>query len=117
MSLTKESVREKMKEKSTIVLNVLSRDEYDKLHIKGSYNIPWGQDPAAFVKSVEQWFGREKFLITHCSGLTCQAGPNAAQVLKKAGFKAEDYPGGIQDWAEAGFPTVGSQTPVKIAAP
>src|SRR5579883_1436648 len=112
MSLTKEMVREKMKAKDTVVLNVLSRGDYDKMHIKGSNSLPWDKDPAGLAKLVESRYGKDKFFITHCSGYSCQLGPDAAKALKAAGFKAEDYPGGTQEWFEAGFPVEGSQ--VKI---
>ena len=115
MALTKEMVMEKMNERDTVVLNVLSRGDYDKMHIKGSHSFPWGKDPAAFTKLVGDRYGKGKFFITHCSGYTCQAGPDAAKALKAAGFKAEDYPGGIQEWSEAGYPTEGTMAP-KVAA-
>src|SRR5690349_11007444 len=108
MALTKEMVLEKMKEKDAVVLNVLSQGDYEKLHIRGSDNLPWGKDPLAFVKAVEGKYGRDRFFITHCSGYSCQAGPSAAKALKAAGFRAEDYPGGIQEWSEAGFPVEGT---------
>ncbi|HJT24396.1 MAG TPA: rhodanese-like domain-containing protein [bacterium] len=112
MALTKEMVREKMKDKNTVVLNVLPRGDYDKMHIKGSHSLPWDKDPARLATVVEGRYGRDKFFITHCSGYSCQLGPDAAKALKAAGFKADDYPGGIQEWSEAGFPIEGSQ--VKI---
>src|SRR5437773_7682063 len=101
MALTKERVREKMEGKNTVVLNVLSEGEYGKLHIKGSLNLPLGSDPSGFAKAVETRFGRDKFFITYCAGYDCSAGPNAARILKENGFRAEDYPGGIQEWSEA----------------
>jgi rhodanese-related sulfurtransferase len=33
----------------------------------------------------------------------------AAAALTQAGFKAEGYAGGIQEWAESGFPVEGLQ--------
>ena len=116
MALTKEQVREKMKEKDTVVLNVLSGADYEKLHIKGSHNLPLGMDPTGFVKTVKTRFGQDKFFITHCANYDCPAGPNAAKLLKANGFKAEDYPGGIQEWSEAGFATEGSEVKKKMAA-
>lgn len=112
MALTKEMVLEKMKDKDTLVLNVLSRGDYDKMHITGSHNLPWDKDPAGFTRRVEGRYGKDKFFITHCSGYSCMAGPDAAKALKAAGFKAEDYPGGIQEWSGAGLPTEGSEVKV-----
>ncbi len=115
MSMTKEAVMEKMKEKNVVVLNVLSDAEYAKLHIKGSENLPLGLKAEDFVQAAEKRFGKTRFLITYCAGFTCNAGPEAAKALKARGFEAEDYPGGMKEWSDAEFPTEG--TDVKQAAP
>lgn len=111
MALTKEKVIQKMREKDTVVLNVLSAGDYEKMHIKGSYNLPWSMGPGAFTQEVDRKFGKDKFFITHCSSYTCMAGPNAAKALQAAGFRAEDYPGGMQEWSEANFPMDGLMVP------
>ena len=36
---------------------------------------------------------------------------DAAKALLAVGFKAEDYPGGIQEWSEAGYPVEGTMAP------
>ena len=110
MALTKEMVRDRMKDKNTIVLNVLGSEAYQKLHIKGSDSLPLRDNPSDFTKAVELKYGKDKFFITYCAGYDCSAGPNAAKVLKDNGFKAEDYPGGIQEWSESNFPVEGSQS-------
>ena len=116
MAFIRHVVLEKMKEKDVVVLNVLSEGDYRKIRIKGSYNLPYAKDPAGFTSMVEALFGRDKFFITHCSGATCMAGPNAAKALRKAGLKAEDYPGGMQDWLDAGYPVEGTDVPISTAA-
>jgi rhodanese-related sulfurtransferase len=115
MSMTKEAVREKMKDSNTVVLDVLPDNDYAKLHIKDSENLPLGLNSSDFVEAVEKHYGKEKFFITYCAGLTCNAGPDAAKALQKKGFKANDYPGGIQEWSEAGFPTEGSEAKGPVA--
>jgi rhodanese-related sulfurtransferase len=121
MSMTKEAVQEKMKEKDVVVLNVLSDGDYAKLHIKGSENLPFGLRTEDFVQAAEKRFGKTRFLITYCAGLTCNAGPDAAKALKARGFQAEDYPGGMKDWSDTGLPTEGTEAkptaaPVAVAA-
>ncbi|HTA76097.1 MAG TPA: rhodanese-like domain-containing protein [bacterium] len=111
MSMTNVLVLDKMKDKDVVVLNVLPREEYEKMHITGSSSLPLGSDPQAFVKKVEQLYGRDKFFITHCVNVGCIAGPTAARVLRENGFKAEDYPGGTEEWFEAGFPVEGTEVP------
>ena len=109
MLMMKEDVRDIMTDAKVVVLNVLPENDYAKLHIRGSENLPLGTNPDDFVQAVEKRYGRDKFFITYCAGLTCTAGSQAAKVLRRKGFKANEYPGGIQDWSQAGFPTGGSE--------
>ena len=106
--MTNALVLDKMKEKDVIVLNVLPPEAFKKIHITGSYNMPLDSDPQTFAKKVGEVYGKDKFFITHCVNVGCHAGPNAAKALKENGFKAEDYPGGMEDWAAAGFPVEGT---------
>ena len=108
MSMTNALVLDKMKQKDVFVLNVLPHQAFEKMHITGSYNLPLGSDPLAFVKKVGDVYGKNKFFITHCVNVGCHAGPNAAKILKENGFEAEDYPGGMEDWEAAGFPVEGT---------
>src|SRR5581483_8241343 len=115
MSVSKETVKDKMKDANTIVLNVLPEADFAKLHIKGSENLPFGKDANAFAVEVEKKYGKSKFFITHCASLTCDAGPKAAKALQEKGFKAADYAGGMKEWSEAGFPTEGTEAKVPAA--
>lgn len=109
MPMTKEALKDKMRDANVVVLNVLSENDFAKLHIKGSENLPLGQSEGDFVQAVEKRYGKDKFFITYCAGLTCNAGPKAAKALQEKGFKANDYPGGVQEWSEAGFPMEGTE--------
>jgi rhodanese-related sulfurtransferase len=116
MSLTKEEVQVKLRDSNVVVLDVLPDTDYDKLHIKGSDNLPLGLNMDHFIDEVARLYGKEKFFITYCAGVTCNAGPDAAKALKAKGFQAEDYAGGMQEWSEAGFPTDGSEAMVPAVA-
>jgi rhodanese-related sulfurtransferase len=110
MAITKEEILEKMKDKNTVVLDVLPQTDYELLRITGSLSLPLvGTRPEKFVKEVEEKYGREKFFITYCSGFPCRHFQEAATALAEAGFKAEGYAGGIKEWAESGFPVEGIQ--------
>jgi rhodanese-related sulfurtransferase len=115
MTMSKEAVKDKMKDANTVVLNVLSEADFAKLHIKGSENLPFGSDAGAFAQAVEKKYGKEKFFITYCASLTCDGGPKAAKALQEKGFKATDYAGGTKDWSEAGFSTEGTEAKAPIA--
>jgi rhodanese-related sulfurtransferase len=109
MSMSKEAVKEKINDKNVVILDVLPESDYAKLHIEGSENLPLGLNASDFAEAVEKKYGKEKFFITYCDGLTCNAGPDAAKALQKKGFKANDYAGGIQEWSQAGFPIGGTE--------
>jgi rhodanese-related sulfurtransferase len=110
MSITKEEVLEKMRDKDTVVLDVLPQTDYDLLRIKGSQCQPLvGTRPEKFVQEVEEKYGKDKFFITYCSGFPCRHFMEAATALTQAGLKAEGYAGGIQEWAESGLPVEGIQ--------
>lgn len=116
MPMSKEAVKDKLlRDKDTIVLNVLPEADYVKLHIEGSENLPLGPNVDDFVKKVDKKYGKSKFFITYCSGWTCNAGPNAAKALQASGFKANDYAGGMQDWSDAGFPISGTEAKASAA--
>jgi rhodanese-related sulfurtransferase len=116
MPMTKEAVREKMKEQNVVLLNVLPEANYTKSRIAGSKNLPLGRNANDFVQAVEKRHGKDKFFITYCADVNCNAGPNAARVLIEKGFRADDYPGGLKDWSDAGFPMEGTQAPNRRAS-
>ncbi|HTA76098.1 MAG TPA: rhodanese-like domain-containing protein [bacterium] len=110
MAITKEEILEKMKNPETVLLDVLPQTDYEMLNIKGSFSLPLvGIRPEKFVQEVEAKYGKNKFFITYCSGFPCRHFQEAAAALTQAGFKCEGYPGGIQEWAEAGLPVAGRQ--------
>ena len=108
MGITKEQMRDKMKDNKVVVLNVLPESEYLKMHITGSRNQPLKQDHGHFVQEVEKQYGRTHSFITYCSDATCAAGANAAKILRDHGLQADHYPGGTEEWNNAGWPTEGT---------
>jgi rhodanese-related sulfurtransferase len=118
MPISKEALKDKMKDQNTVVLNVLPEADYAKMHIKGSESFPLGQKADEFAKAVEAKYGKGKFFVTYCAGATCMAGPNAAKTLKEKGFKAEEFVGGMEEWNSAGYPTEGTEAkpPAVVAA-
>ena len=109
MVMTKEAVFKNLRRKDVVLLNVLSDDDFLKLHIKGSQNLPLFQNRGFFSAEVEKKFGRDKFFITYGADVTCAAGPNAAKALKARGMNAQEYLGGLKEWQEAGLPLEGIQ--------
>jgi rhodanese-related sulfurtransferase len=107
--MTKEVVREMMKERNVIVLNVLPLDDYKKIHIKNSENLPLAKRSETFVRMVDRLYGNKFYIITHSASVLCPSGPIAARALKEHGYYADYYPGGIEEWVAAGFPIEGTE--------
>lgn len=86
-----------------ILLNVLSRKEFETEHIPGSHNIP--KDEQNFVQQVEKLAGsKDRHIVVYCASKDCQASPTAAKKLTEAGFKnVTDFEGGMAEWKQANF--------------
>ena len=109
MPLTKEDVLKKMKEPAVVLLNVLPGKEYLKLNIKGSQSLPLGQNIRGFAASAEKKYGKQTFFITYGADSGNSAGLNAAKILLGKGLRADNYPGGVKEWSEAGLPLDGTE--------
>jgi rhodanese-related sulfurtransferase len=114
--MSKEAVQEKMKDENTVVLDIFPDDDFKKLHIRGSDSFAFGQNIRGFSQAVEKKYGKEKFFIVYCANQSdALTSHNAAFVLQEQGFHAEDYPGGTQEWSDAGFPIGGTEADIRAA--
>ncbi len=109
MALTKEVVLDEIKDSHGVVLNILPEEAFHKLHIRGSRSVPMTPDQNAFAQTVERRFGKERFLIIYGSDISSRTAVDAFEILRKKGFRTEIYLGGMKEWAEAGFPTEGTE--------
>jgi rhodanese-related sulfurtransferase len=84
------------------LLDVRSRSDYDKEHIKGARSLPLDEIDTrakAMLKPDED-------IIVYCDSFVCSASTSAAKLLAKEGFsKVRDYKGGLREWKQAGLPT------------
>lgn len=100
-TINAEDVKKKIDDGDNFTLiNVLTRDSYEKEHISGSINIPY-QDIAKHSKELD----KDEEIIVHCSDEFCDASSIAYQKLNKLGFEnVIDFEGGIEEWKEKGYP-------------
>ena len=117
MPLTKEEVFKRMKEEEVVLVNVLPETDFQKLHIQGSQSHPLTLDYSAFLNGIELKHGKKKSFITYGNHLTRLDGASAAQAMRTHGFTAENYPGGILEWFEAGLPTEGTEAQARSSQP
>ncbi len=66
-------------------------------------------DYGGFIQEIEKKHGKQKLFITYGDHLSRADGASAAQAMRVHGFTVENYPGGIDEWFKAGFPTAGTQ--------
>lgn len=93
-------------QKGACVVNILSRQAYDNLHIKGSVWIPFDR-----LES-DGWMELSgKVVITYCASMDCGASVTAAQILRDHGIEAYAYRGGIREWSDLGLAVEGKLTP------
>lgn len=108
MSISKEAVLEKMGQDHVVILNVLQEAEFEKLHIRGSLNLPWTKDEAAFTREVATRYGMDNFFILYGSGIMGHEAIDAVEALQRRGFEAEAYLSGMKEWNGAGAPMEGT---------
>jgi rhodanese-related sulfurtransferase len=111
MALNKEAVFKRMsEEKKVVVLNVLPRADYLKLHIKGSASLPLGKDSADFCREAVEKFGKDKHFILYGERFGMLDSYVATRALIDQGLHAENYGGGLREWHRAGLPVEGTET-------
>ncbi len=109
MKVEKEEVMTRLNEGQAVLLNVQSKGDYKKLHIKGSENHPMTDDPKAFSEEVKQKYGKEKLFITYGERFGLLESFMATQALNENGCKAVNYAGGLREWHRAGMPVEGTE--------
>jgi len=110
MRVNKEEVLEKIKLGQAVVINVLSKDDYVKIHITGSQNHHFKDDPTTFSKEVEREYGKDKSFIVYGDHFGQLESFEATEALTAHGLKALNYSGGVQEWFKAGYPVEGTET-------
>lgn len=118
MKINVDQVFEDMKREETLVLSILPKVEFNKLHIKGSHNHPFKDDPETFSKEVEAEFGKKKHFIVHGERFGLLDSYLAAKSMEERGMKVLNYSGGIREWFHKGLPVGGTQVePLPEPAP
>ena len=99
-TVSKSQLQQSINSKENILLiNVLSKENFNKQHIPGSINIP-AKDNAHFVKDVEaQAQSKNQSIVVYCANTACDASEQAAQKLEDAGFtNVQRFKEGVEGW-------------------
>lgn len=83
-----------------VLINVLSREDFNKKHIRTSINIHYEDED--FAEKVEDVAGSlERKIVLYCASFDCPASEEACEKLEEEGFtQVYDYEGGTKDWFE-----------------
>ncbi|MEZ5364252.1 MAG: rhodanese-like domain-containing protein [Bryobacterales bacterium] len=86
------------------IVNVLSKEQFEKEHIPDSANIPL--TTTDFEQQIRQLAGgKDEPVVVYCASADCDASPKAAKRLDAAGFTAVyDYEAGMRGWKQAKLP-------------
>ena len=105
--MDRESLIQRIKEGSVIVLDVRPSDEYDAGHIPGSVSVPLNE-----LKGILSGLPRGQEIVAYCRGPYCVLSVHAVEMLREQGFSAVRLEEGVQDWRALGFPVSVSEKEV-----
>lgn len=110
--LSREELKKKMeKDEDFYLVDVLSKESYEKGHIKGAVSLPLGE----IRKRAPQMFNKDDELVVYCASFKCMASTKAAKTLRAMGYEnVYDYKGGLADWKEADLPTASGKSPIVL---
>ena len=102
--LTAEQLKNKIEQNpDLIVINVLTRDDYENCHIKDSINISF----ETLKDKLKHW-DKNKEIVVYCADNDCSISQESFELLAKMGFNnVWAYEGGMREWHEKGYPTKG----------
>ena len=104
--LTKDQLWELMRSgKDFKLVDALSADHYERVHIKGAISLPSSQ----VTGQAESKLSKDDMIVVYCANPECDAGAVAARKLESLGYtNVNHYAGGIEEWPAAGLPMEGS---------
>ena len=106
---TKDSValvREKLKKKQAVLVDVREPAEWKEGHLAAAISVPLSglkksADTEALLKTLKQQIPKDRIVYTHCaSGQRCKL---AADIMQKLGYDVRPLKAGYEDLLEAGF--------------
>ena len=97
--LTCAELLRRIKDRSTIVLDVRPAEEYVAGHISGARSIPV-TELRARIKEIP----KRRFVVAYCRGPYCVFADEAVELLRAAGYRASRLEGGFPDWHVQGMP-------------
>jgi len=98
-AITIEELRQRLKEKSVIVLDVRPTEEYRAGHIPGARSVPLAELRARLKE-----LPRKGEIVAYCRGPYCVFADEAVSILRSRGLSAVRLDKGFPDWKARGLP-------------
>jgi rhodanese-related sulfurtransferase len=95
----RDSLIQRVKEGTVIVLDVRPAEEFQSGHIPGAISIP--------LRELEQRLSelpKKQEIVAYCRGPYCVLAVQAVEILRAKGFRAFRMEEGVQDWYARGYP-------------
>lgn len=84
-----------------VLLDVRSKEDYDKEHIKGARSLPLDE----IDRKAPQSLKKDEKIIVYCDSYVCSASTSAYKFLLRMGYaNVRDYKGGVREWKASGLP-------------
>jgi rhodanese-related sulfurtransferase len=97
--ISKEELKERMRNNEAVVLDVRPSKEYQSGHIPGAISIPLSE-----LKKRLKEIPREREVVAYCRGSYCVLSAEAMTILRNAGYDSVRLKEGLAEWREAGLP-------------
>ncbi len=95
--------------KPPVLVEALPEKYYDDWHLPGAHHLPHDRVDALAATVLPD---RHAEIVVYCASRTCQNSHIAARRLVQLGYaNVAVYPGGKQEWQEAGLPVEGAAQP------
>ncbi|OTA18281.1 ArsR family transcriptional regulator [Xenorhabdus vietnamensis] len=89
---------DRIKEKSTTLLDVRPKEEFEQGHLPNAINIPIDE-----LESRLDELASSSDLIAYCRGQYCVLSANALELLRAKGIRARHFKKGFSGWKDAGM--------------
>lgn len=88
---------EKAESGEIVVIDVRPRDEYETAHLPYARSVPFDE-----LKELLNRLPKNKEIVAYCRGAYCVLSRDAAELLRKKGYRANHLSEGISEWIAAG---------------
>ena len=93
--------------RDVVLVDALSPISYAASRLPGAINIPPGTEHERAPRRIPD---RESEIVVYCQNPSCEASVEVGQRLMELGYRnVRHYPGGKNDWNDAGLPLEGGR--------